>query len=132
MEFLGSGAGLSGPDLIEDVCTQLAETLRDHPDLRSSDSHERYSARVEVQLRLHDVDEKTIERAIVVGHPDSDGVHRSITVAIHAATPREVRERIGVSTPSLERPTSLDEQSVQPPVSRRRWYAPRSTNTTIK
>jgi len=130
-EVLGSAAGLSGPDLIEDLCCQIAAALANDPDLRESDSHERYSATVEVQLRLHDIDEKRLERTIIVGEPDSDGASHTIALEIPAASPREVRERSGLSAPSLEIPTFENEQNGQPPATtKRRWYAPRGTKVS--
>lgn len=130
-ELLGSAAGLSGADVIESICNQLAAALANDPDLRPSDSHERYSAKVEVHLRLHDIDEKMIEKTIVVGEPDSDVETRSIRLEIPAASPREIRERVGIEAPSLERPTSPEEQNGQSPAKRRRWYAPRQSANAI-
>lgn len=106
---LGSAAPLSGDEIIECLCHGLVTALRDHPDLRPTDSHERFSAKIEIQLTLHDVDPKKIE----------------IKVEIPPAPVREVRERSKLAPPSLERPTSPDAQTGQPVTRARRWYTPR-------
>ena len=114
---------LHGVEILEDLACCLIEGLPGNCDLRGSDAYWSYSARISVDLCLHDIDTQRIDKTIVVGDPDlSRPSTRAVTVEIPLTSAEESRERTGISAPSMEIAVDgapLSEKKKQ------RYYTPR-------
>jgi hypothetical protein len=61
---------LSGEEIVIDLCSQLAEKLRNDCNLRESDSYQGgYSAKITVHLEAYGMDTATVDAQVVTGKP---------------------------------------------------------------
>jgi hypothetical protein len=130
MEPVAVPGRISGQEVINDLLDRLAEKLATSCDLRSSDSYAAYSARVQIELQLTDVDTVSASQQITVGTLDAEQRSQRITVNVPPVSPEEVEERLGLpQTESLER--CVDGSLPEPPAASAkaskepRYYTPR-------
>ncbi len=114
-------AGLTGVEIIEDVCSRLAAELANSCYLTKLCAYRGYSGKIVAELQLEDFDATGVTAAVTVGPPDPARPSRRYEVEIPDTAPSGARERSGQESPSLER---VVDGSV-PPVIKKRFYAPR-------
>lgn len=101
---------LSGEDIIDDVCSRIAEELSRSVHLRRTDSYVGFTGKILVELQLDDyVNHETARHQLVIGEHDPARPSRRFEIEIAAAPATTVRERNGLvsSSSSLERPVDV-------------------------
>ena len=121
MEAITIPSSISGSAIVADVCDHIADRLFRDCNLRHDDRYSGYSARVVIELQLHDVYPVEVNSEIQVGSLDPAQPIRRITLG-SAASADEVEE----APPPLER---LPEGELPLPVARsgKRYYTPRGS-----
>jgi hypothetical protein len=119
---------LTGEEIIEDVCTRLAEELSRSCYLTAISAYHGYSGRISAELQLLDFDTTTVKATATIGNPDLVRPSEHFEVVIPVADPSAVRERSGLTPPSLER----FESAQTPAKIKTRYYTPRKSNAAAK
>jgi hypothetical protein len=77
-----SATSISGAEIVDHLCSQIADKLSRSGDLRPTDAYRSYSARVTIDLQLADVDHVEIADEIVIGTPHPEQPSKQIVVAV--------------------------------------------------
>jgi hypothetical protein len=104
MEAIDVDGQISGLDVIDDLCCQIAAKLARHCDLRATDAYSGYSAKVQIELQLTDLDTVGVSAQMVIGTPNPSQPFQQIAVDVPQVSAEEVFSRTGLGSPSLERP----------------------------
>ena len=114
-EPVNVAARMTGADIIDDVCSRLAERLAKNCNLRVSDSYASYSCKITVDLNLVDLETVVVDETLAIGQlPPPPPVatvpqQQSITVDI---PPTFAEAVVGPAVPdTLER--SVDGSAVE-------------------
>ncbi len=112
--------GLTGPEIIEDLAQRVAAELSKSCFLTPICCYQSYSAKVAMSLWLNDFDKVELPILLTIGAPDESQPARVLKVTVASADPSVVRERSGLSEPSLE--LRKGEAATAPT---KRFYTPR-------
>ena len=112
--------GLTGSEIIQDVCGRIESELSKSCHLRETDSYGGYSARLVFEIRPIDIDPVTVEGTLVVNNHDSSMPSRRFEMNF-SGSPEAVRQRSGSVPPPLERMVDGSAPEVAP--ARKRFYA---------
>jgi hypothetical protein len=106
MEAISVPGSMSGTDIIDHLCNEIADKLSRSCDLRAVDSYARYAATVQIEMQLTDMDTTEIVERINVGTIDPCQPSQRLTIDVPTAQAEEVGERLGLEfeSASLERP----------------------------
>jgi hypothetical protein len=117
-------AGLSGPEIVDDLLDRIASELSKSCHLTTLCCYRSYSARGTLSLQLNDFDTAEVRLDTVQGAYDPARPSRLTAIEFPAADAREVRGRSGSGAPSLAR--SVDGSDPSPATPARRYYTPRA------
>ena len=120
-------AGLSGSEVVVDLCEQIAQRLHQDCNLRPTDNYTSgYSAEIEIHLNLYGMDTVNLETKIAPSKqigPVTGVAVREVETEVNIAHEPDlsaVRERSGQEEPDVERRT-MDTETVAPSSQRRRY-----------
>jgi hypothetical protein len=102
---------ISGTVIIDDLLNRIGDRLARDCSLRSTDAYRAYSARVTVELQLHDVYEAEVTAEVQVGSIDGQQASQQIVIE-EAATADAACNRSGLQPSSLERPIDFGSAAV--------------------
>jgi hypothetical protein len=113
---------ISGAAIIDDLCDRIAERLAHDCSLRATDAYSGYSARVQIELQLHDVYPTEVAATVKVGEINSQlpSAHIDLGGEVVAEPESGNLER------SIDPDGSLPEAATAA-AKERRYYTPRST-----
>jgi hypothetical protein len=86
---------IDGATIIDDLCSRIADRLARSGDLRAVDSYSRYSAKVQIELQLQDLDRVEVSSDLNVGtlNPHLASQHITLDTSV-----------VADEAPSMERP----------------------------
>jgi hypothetical protein len=123
--------GLSGVELIEDLCVQIAEAPSKSTELAGTNSYQRYGAKVSVTLKLEDVDSTEVKKLIVAGELDAEG-GRTIEIDIPPVSPILARQRSEQPNPNFALPVSKPPEKRFAAKRTRRKYTKRAIAAVVE
>jgi hypothetical protein len=113
---------VSGEQIVDDVCLQIADRLSRDCNLRGSDSYASYSARIRVDLWLQDVDTTEVNADVVIGQAEAAPPSRTIAMGVGAAADQVA----GALPQSLERFADDDAGVAAEAAAPKPWRAPKN------
>ena len=122
-----SGEELSSSEIINDLLRQVENALSKNANLQETNAYRSYTAEIEIEIQLNDVDVQHMNEKITIGCLDAGRPSIPFEVEIPEAPAREVRERSRLPAPeNLEHAV---DGSIPQPARRKRFYAPRTVHT---
>jgi hypothetical protein len=95
-EPFGLALQLSGQDIVDAICNEIAESLSRSCDLRATDSYRSFGGQIKISLQLVDLDTTAIQQEISIGTLDPELPTEQIVIDVPAAKRGYVSRTRGV------------------------------------
>jgi hypothetical protein len=118
LEFAPPAVELTGEEICFDAASRLVEALALNCNLTALSSYRGYHGKIVAELQLEDFDTLDVRATVTIGNPDPAKPSQHVEVEIATAEPASVRQRSGLTEPSLER-----FEQAESPAPKKRFHA---------